>query len=348
MTSPRVLLLGGNGRTARVMTPLMLARSWHVTSVVRQATQHEQILRLAGEAKSEGQQQPLGSLDVAVVDLADIRSDADALALLRLHSPTYVVWAAGTVSPDAATVYAVDRDAYKHVINACAAAESSTTKFLAISFPAARRRRAPWWDDRDYAEYRAETAAFPAIQDARAQADRHLAAVVRRTGFQAVSLRPSWLTDGPPAGRVSLGRTRFSGRHMQTASLPLLEAAAGATAAHCIRVQRGFAGYSDTATQLLLKIRGLRNRAATAEGMACSKAEIVIALLSVCDAVLIDLALVPEVRRVHEEVWGQFGGSVPAEVESAASDVERKMLRLPRILEGLQLWLSACDTWGVE
>ncbi|GME40132.1 hypothetical protein N7540_007816 [Neofusicoccum parvum] len=300
MTSPRVLLLGGNGRTARVMTPLLLARSWHVTSVVRQATQHEQILRLAGEAKSEGQQQPLGSLDVAVVDLADIRSDADALALLRLHSPTYVVWAAGTVSPDAATVYAVDRDAYKHVINACAAAESSTTKFLAISFPAARRRRAPWWDDRDYAEYRAETAAFPAIQDARAQADRHLAAVVRRTGFQAVSLRPSWLTDGPPAGRWiiltfgwgnSISKDVLGLHHRLEAARQALASAhaeldaasrrattlahtkagldaqlvAGATAAHCIRVQRGFAGYNDTATQLLLKIRGLHNRATTVE-----------------------------------------------------------------------------------
>ena len=90
MAAPKVLLLGGHGKISMLMTPLMLAKSWNVTSVIRDPSQEKEILALG-----EGQK---GKLDVLVSSLEDVKSDADAKKVLDAVKPNYVVWSAGLYS----------------------------------------------------------------------------------------------------------------------------------------------------------------------------------------------------------------------------------------------------------
>lgn len=113
-------------------------------------------------------------------------------------------------------VNAVDRDAAKKVIKA-SVGSLDVTKFLMISFPASRRKRAPWWDNTDHKNFLAEVGAYPEVAKAKLDADEYLVALTKRRNddrphsFQAISLRPSWLTNAP-RGKIHLGQTKFSGR----------------------------------------------------------------------------------------------------------------------------------------
>ena len=91
MAAPRVLLLGGHGKISLHLTPLLLARSWNVTSVIRNPDQKDEIAKL-GEGKK-------GKVDVLVSSLDDIKSETDARKILDLVKPNYVVWSAGNTSP---------------------------------------------------------------------------------------------------------------------------------------------------------------------------------------------------------------------------------------------------------
>lgn len=92
MATPRVLLLGGHGKISLHLTPLLLARSWNVTSVVRNADHKDEILKL-GDGKK-------GKVDVLVSSLDDIKSETDAGKVLDQVKPEYVVWSAGNlISP---------------------------------------------------------------------------------------------------------------------------------------------------------------------------------------------------------------------------------------------------------
>lgn len=84
---PQVLLLGGHGKIALYLTPLLLARAWSVTSVVRSAEHESEILKL-------GEGHP-GKISVLLSSLDDIKTQADAQAVLDKVRPEYVVWAAG-------------------------------------------------------------------------------------------------------------------------------------------------------------------------------------------------------------------------------------------------------------
>lgn len=88
----QVLLLGGHGKVALHMTPLLLNRAWNVTSVVRNPDHESEILALGKGLK--------GKLDVLVSSLEDVKSASDAKKILDSVTPDYVVWSAGTlVSP---------------------------------------------------------------------------------------------------------------------------------------------------------------------------------------------------------------------------------------------------------
>ncbi|KAL2217442.1 hypothetical protein M432DRAFT_437303 [Thermoascus aurantiacus ATCC 26904] len=205
MPHPRVLIFGGNGRIARSMTSLMLARSWDVISIIRNAEQKAGILQL-------GEKHP-GTIDVLVSDLEHLKCQDDAKRILDKVRPTCVVFAAGSMS----NVYAIDRDAAKKIIKASTDAPF-VTKFLMISFPASRRRPAPWWDSQDIKMFNEEKSMYPDVAEAKLQADEYLVAMAKarevRGGpaFQAISLRPSWLLTSPPTGKVQLGKTRSFGQ----------------------------------------------------------------------------------------------------------------------------------------
>ena len=87
MSTTKVLLLGGHGKIALHLTPLLLAKRWNVTSVIRNPEHESEILEL-------GKSQP-GKLDVLVNSLDDIKTDADASQVLDKVNPDIVVFSAG-------------------------------------------------------------------------------------------------------------------------------------------------------------------------------------------------------------------------------------------------------------
>ena len=110
--------------------------------------------------------------------------------------------------------YAIDRDVAKRFIIACA--ESlSVRKFLMISYIGSRRQRAPWWTDDDWASCQhINTEVLPHYFAAKVEADECLTALAegRGTEFAAIVLRPGNLTDDTPTSKVTLGKTRASGK----------------------------------------------------------------------------------------------------------------------------------------
>ncbi|KAJ5112141.1 hypothetical protein N7532_000186 [Penicillium argentinense] len=201
-----VLLFGGNGRVARAMTKLMVARSWTVTSVIRNPQQEGDILRLGNK------EQP-SRLRVIHCDLRTIKTSDEASHLLEQVRPNCIVFAAGSFS----NPYEIDRDVAQRIMQASSRADY-VRKFLMISFPASRRKPAPWWNQRDIRDYHSESNSYPSVKDAKLQADEYLIAMARQRELrggprlQAISLRPSWLLTSPGTGKVKLGKTQALGQ----------------------------------------------------------------------------------------------------------------------------------------
>ena len=84
----RVLLLGGHGKISMHLTPLLLAASYDVTSVVRNAAHESEIMALKRTSHP-------GKLNVLVDSLDDVATAADAQRVLDAVRPSYVVWSAG-------------------------------------------------------------------------------------------------------------------------------------------------------------------------------------------------------------------------------------------------------------
>lgn len=85
--SKHVLVLGGHGKVAQLLTPLLLQKSWTVTSVIRAQEQVPAVQKLG-----DGQQ---GRLNVLVRSIEDVRSESQARSILDEVKPDYVVWSAG-------------------------------------------------------------------------------------------------------------------------------------------------------------------------------------------------------------------------------------------------------------
>lgn len=82
-----VLLLGGHGKVALYLTPLLLNRAWSVTSVVRNPDHESEILDIGKGRK--------GKLNVLISSLENVKSTTDAQKILDATKPDYVVWSAG-------------------------------------------------------------------------------------------------------------------------------------------------------------------------------------------------------------------------------------------------------------
>lgn len=91
MSSKRVLLLGGHGKVSLLLTPLLVSRSWHVTSVIRDPSQKEDIIATVKDHPE--------MVDVLVRSLEDVKSQEDAREIIDQAKPDYVIWSAGTLRP---------------------------------------------------------------------------------------------------------------------------------------------------------------------------------------------------------------------------------------------------------
>ncbi|EXJ61047.1 hypothetical protein A1O7_05200 [Cladophialophora yegresii CBS 114405] len=210
MSTPRVLLLGGHGKVALFLQPLLLAKKWHVTSVVRNAEHEAEILAL-------GKDKP-GTIDVLVDSLDDVKEVSHATKVLDKVKPDIVVFSAGAGGKGGpARTRAIDEVAAKCYISA-SLAMPSVKKFLLVSYIASRNGYPPWWTDEDKkAADKVNQEILPHYFKAKVEADEHLEALTKKRrdsgdkDFQAINLRPGSLTDAPGTGRVKLGKTSSRG-----------------------------------------------------------------------------------------------------------------------------------------
>ncbi|KAK4952888.1 hypothetical protein LTR66_013707 [Elasticomyces elasticus] len=208
-SAPHVLLLGGHGRVALKAIPLMLARSWSVTSVVRNKD-HISELKALGEGKP-------GKNEILVASLDDVTSPADAEKVLDQVDPDIVFWSAGAGGKGGPErTKAIDEVAAKHYITA-SLARDKVKKFLMVSYIASRKGTPAWWTKEDVktAEY-VNTKVLPAYAAAKIEADEHYAALAKKRtdrdpAFQAINLRPGTLKDHESSGKVMLGKTPARG-----------------------------------------------------------------------------------------------------------------------------------------
>jgi len=100
--SHHVLLIGGHGKIAQLLTPLLLKRSWTVTSLIRSQEQAPTIQALGGQGP--------GKLHVLVRSLEEVRSDDAARRILDETQADYVVWSAGTWHPSSPRADSARRD----------------------------------------------------------------------------------------------------------------------------------------------------------------------------------------------------------------------------------------------
>lgn len=169
----RVLVIGGHGKVARLLSPLLADRSHAVTAVIRNADH-------AADVTADGAT-PL----VADVETMDVEALTD---LVRGHDA--VVWAAGAGGGNPSRTYAVDRDAAIRSMDAARAA--GVNRYVMVSYFGAGPDHGVPRDD-----------PFFPYADAKTAADAHLVA----SDLAWTLVRPSRLTDGEDTGRIETSRT---------------------------------------------------------------------------------------------------------------------------------------------
>jgi len=203
----RVLLLGGHGKVSQLITPLILSRSWQLSSLIRDPAQKPTISAL-------GSNQP-GHLDVLVSSLEEINSQDQAQKVIDSTSPTYIVWSAGSGGKGGSQrTKAVDQHACIAFIRA-AAATPSVSKFILISYVGSRKYQAPWWTEEEWkATQEVNDGVLKNYYPAKLAADEALSAsyVKGMSGQVGISLRPGTLTEDEGASKVMLGETVARGK----------------------------------------------------------------------------------------------------------------------------------------
>ncbi|OTB02675.1 hypothetical protein M426DRAFT_322437 [Hypoxylon sp. CI-4A] len=212
-----VLLLGGSGKIAQLLTPLLLQRSWNVTSIIRDPAQVSNLQKLG-----EGQK---GKLNVLVRSLEEVTSDAQAKSLIDEVKADYVVWSAGAGGKGAPErTFKIDRDAAIHFIRA-AVATPTVTKFVMISFLGSRLNKPSWWSEELWQDSINSTRkALQRYYEAKVAADQVLYEEgKKRADFAGINLRPGTLTL-EPSGKVALGRLPVAKGNASRASVANLAA----------------------------------------------------------------------------------------------------------------------------
>lgn len=166
----KIIIIGGHGKVARLLAPLLVARGDDVTAVFRNAD-HEDDVAATGA-------RPVVA-DVEQMDVAELAE------LLRGHDA--VVWSAGAGGGNPARTYAVDRDAAMRTIDAAEAA--GVGRFVMVSYVGARTDHGV-----------PEDHPFFAYAEAKAAADEHL----RASGLAYTILGPGALTLDDPTGLIEV------------------------------------------------------------------------------------------------------------------------------------------------
>ena len=168
--STQTLIIGGHGKIALLLEPMLADRGGIVAAVIRSADQESDIVAA-------------GATPV-VADIATL--EVEQIAKL-VRGNDVVVWLAGAGGGSNERTYAVDRDAAIRSIDA--AAHAGVRRFVMVSYFGAKAvHGVPPEND------------FFAYAEAKAAADAHL----RESGLEWTILAPSSLTSDPQTGRIDV------------------------------------------------------------------------------------------------------------------------------------------------
>ncbi|OBS27106.1 hypothetical protein FPOA_01047 [Fusarium poae] len=147
-----VLILGGNGKISRLLTVMLLQKSWTVTSLIRNPDQIDDLKKI-----SEGLP---GTHKIVVHDLITITSQEKAAAVIDEVNPDSVVFSAGPGrGTDQDTIIRIDRDAAIFFTQASVANET-ISHHVQVSYLGARREQAPWWTPEDWEGWKKVNSTF--------------------------------------------------------------------------------------------------------------------------------------------------------------------------------------------
>ena len=169
----RIALIGGHGKVALLVEPLLAADGHEVSAIIRNPDH-------AAEIETTG-------VTPIVADVETLELDGLA-ELLRGHD--IVIWSAGAGGGDSARTYAVDRDAAIRSMDAAAAA--GIGRYVMVSYFGAGPDHGVLDSD-----------AFFAYADAKTVADGYLV----DSELDWTILRPSRLTLDEPTGRIDATAT---------------------------------------------------------------------------------------------------------------------------------------------
>ncbi|QDB79622.1 SDR family oxidoreductase [Georgenia sp. 311] len=174
-----VTIIGGHGKVALLLAPLLTERGDTVTSVFRNPDHTSDVAATGADA--------------VVADVE--RLSRDELAEL-LQGADAVVWSAGAGGGNAARTFAVDRDAAVRTIDA--AKQAGVRRFVMVSYVGAGQDHGVPQDN-----------PFYAYAQAKADADDHL----RASGLDWTIVAPGALTLEEPTGRIDLVTKGDGGAH---------------------------------------------------------------------------------------------------------------------------------------
>lgn len=164
----RILVIGGHGKVALLLHPLLAERGDEVGAVIRDPAHADEVAATGAT--------PI----VADVEYLDVEALAE---LVRGYDA--IVWSAGAGGGNAARTAAVDRDAAIRSMGAARVA--GVHRYVMVSYFGARR---------DHGIDPGHS--FFAYAEAKAAADEHL----RASTLDWTTLGPSTLTVDPPTGRI--------------------------------------------------------------------------------------------------------------------------------------------------
>lgn len=186
----KVMIIGGHGKIALLLAPLLKADGWDVSGVIRNAAQIDDVAAAGATAVVHD----VGSSSAA--ELAELMAGQDA-----------VVWSAGAGGGSPERTYAVDRDAAIRSMDA--AAQAGVPRYVMVSYWGARTDHGVPPED-----------GFFAYAEAKAAADQHL----RGTGLSWTILGPGALTLDEPTGTINPNPTQEH-RNTSRANVALVAAA---------------------------------------------------------------------------------------------------------------------------
>ena len=172
-----VMIIGGHGKVALLLAPLLTAREDTVTSVFRNPDHTQDVAATGANAVVADVE------SMSTVELAELIQGQDA-----------VVWSAGAGGGNPARTTAVDRDAAMRAVDA--AAQAGVQRFVMVSYLGAGQ---------DHGVPPSEP--FYHYAQAKADADDHL----RASGLDWTIVAPGSLTLEEPTGRVRVVEGRAEG-----------------------------------------------------------------------------------------------------------------------------------------